>query len=69
MNYANKYIFHGSWEKGKKEFKTEETCSAQNSPVRKHNPLVKVTSIIKNTLASVFMHELRNWKLFYVISP
>jgi hypothetical protein len=39
--------------KGKKEFKTKETCSAQNFPVRKHNPLVKVTSIINNTLASV----------------
>jgi len=39
--------------KGKKEFKTKKTCSARNSPVRKHNPLVKVTSIINNTLASV----------------
>jgi hypothetical protein len=36
-----------------KEFKTKKTCSAQNSPVRKLNPLVKVTSIINNTLASV----------------
>jgi hypothetical protein len=40
-------------EKGKKEFKTKETCSAQNSPGRKHNPRVKVTSIINKTLASV----------------
>ncbi len=39
--------------KEKKEFKTKKTCSAQNSPVRKHNPLVKVTSIINNTLPSV----------------
>jgi hypothetical protein len=39
--------------KERKEFKTKETCSAQNSPVRKHNPLVKVTSKINNTLASV----------------